>query len=177
MQQRESNLDLGPGASMFETPSLVHDEAGFLAATFRNVALVVWGTQATLPLAKKLEQFSDALVARSPKGISAIHIITSTAPLPESETRAELNRLTDKYAKSLGVMATVIEGNGFWASAMTSFITSLHWMSRRPFKARTVSNIDEIATWAPPHHLAKTGVTIGSGELLRALIWVRDRLR
>jgi hypothetical protein len=74
-------------------------------------------------------------------------------------------------------MATIIEGNGFWASAMTSFITSLHWMSRKPFKARTATDVAEIATWAPQHHAAKTGVRFYSVELGHALDWAREHLR
>lgn len=177
MQPRESNADPAQRASLFESPSIIHDEPGFLAATWRNVAIVVWGKQANPSLAKKLEQFSDELLARNPNGISAIHVITSTASLPDSATRAELDRLTKKYATDLAVMGTVIEGTGFWAAAMTSFITSLHWMSRKPFKARTASDAVDIANWAPPHHAAKTGVRFTSDELGRALALSRERLR
>ncbi|HVW30292.1 MAG TPA: hypothetical protein VHC69_33270 [Polyangiaceae bacterium] len=176
MQHRESNADPAQRASLFEPPSVIYEEPGFLAATWRNVGIVVWGKQATPSLAKKLEQFSDDLLARNPNGISAIHVITSTAALPDSATRAELDRLTNKYAKDLAVMGTVIEGTGFWASAMTSFITSLHWMSRKPFKVRTASDAADIANWAPPHHAAKTGVRFTPDELGRALGLSRERL-
>lgn len=177
MHQRDGSSESGQRVSMLDAPRLVYDEPGFIAASWKNVGIVVWGTQATLPLAKKLEQFSDELLARNPNGISAIHVITSTAPLPESSTRAELDRLTNKYARDLAVMATVIEGNGFWASAMTSFITSLHWMSRKPFKARTATDVADIANWAPQHHAAKTGVRFTSADLGRALSWAREHLR
>jgi hypothetical protein len=176
MQQRDSSRP-GQRPSILDGLSVVYDEPGFLAAAWKNVGIVVWGTQATLPLAKKLERFSDDLLARNPNGISAIHVITSTAPLPESKTRAELDRLTNKYARDLAVMGTVIEGSGFWASAMTSFITGLHWMSRKPFKARTASDVADVASWAPEHHAAKTGVRFTSMELGRALNWVKAHLR
>jgi hypothetical protein len=170
---------LDPGhvsPASFDAPVVVREEAGFVLAKWKNVGIVVWGVQATLPLVAKLEVFSDALIAEHQEGISAVHVIANAAALPESATRAELDRISNKYAKNLACMATVIEGTGFWASAMHSFITSIHWVTRRPFKVRISSNLNEIAAWLPTLHWERTGVRFSTADILRVLQSIRDRV-
>jgi hypothetical protein len=157
--------------------SILHEEPLFVLARWKNVAIAVWGTQGTLPHVRQLERFSDELIADSPKGISAVHVVVNAAPLPDSTTRAEMNRLTDKYAKSLACMATVVEGSGFWASAMHSFITSIHWVARRPFKVRISSTIADGTSWMPTPHWERTGTRLAGAELTRHVMSVRERVK
>ena len=155
-----------------------YEERGFIIAEWKNVSIVVWGTQATIPLVKKLWETGEALIGRHPEGISAIHIIANGVPLPDSATRAELNRLTDAFAKSLACIATVLEGSGFWASAMHSFVTGIQWVSsRRPFKSKIGSTLADAAGFVPTPHHEKTHVRVGSTELLRAITTARERVR
>jgi hypothetical protein len=174
---QRGSLDPGSRSQSTDAPVIVCDEPGFVMAKWQNVAVVVWGVQGTLPLVKKLEAFSDALLAENKHGMSAVHIIVNGPSLPEAATRAELNRLTDKYATNLACMATIIEGTGFWASAMHSFITSIHWVSRRPFKVRISSNINDIAAWMPTPHWERTGIRFGVTDIQRTLLSVRARVR
>ncbi|HEX4339205.1 MAG TPA: hypothetical protein VH062_25030 [Polyangiaceae bacterium] len=170
------SLDPGHRASAPDVAVTVCEAPGFIIALWRNVSVVVWGVQATMPLVQKLESHSDDFVAKHSEGISAIHVIANGAALPDSTTRSELNRLTAKYSKDLACMATVIEGTGFWASAMHSFITGMHWVSRRPFKVRISGSISDIAGWMPMAHAERTGVRFTAPDLLRAISSVRERI-
>jgi hypothetical protein len=156
---------------------VVHEEPAFMMAEWKDVAIVVWGAQGRLPQVRHLEKFTDEFIARHPKGISAVHIIANAAALPDSETRAELNRLTDKYAPKMACLVTVVEGSGFWASAMQSFVTSFHWVTRRNFKVRIASTIAEGSAWLPALHSARTGTRIDGAELLQKVQSVRDRVK
>jgi hypothetical protein len=164
-----------------ETPSpdepvaLILEGPGYCITSWRNVVIVVWATQATLELAAILDRTSSEFVAKHREGISAVHIVANGATLPDGTTRIELNRLTDKYANNLACFGTVIEGSGFWASAMQSFVTGLHWVSRRPFKSRIGSSLTEIAGWLPAPHAERTGVKFTPAELLRVLTAARAR--
>jgi hypothetical protein len=155
---------------------IAHEEPGFVIAEWKNVSIVVWGVQATLPLVARLRGAAEALIARHPEGIASVQIISNGAPLPDSATRAELDRMTDGFAKSLSCVATVLEGSGFWASAMHSFITSIHWVARRPFKVRIGSTLSDAAAWIPTPHYERTRVRVGPTELLRALTSARARV-
>ena len=153
------------------------EEPGFVITEWKNVSIVVWGVQATLPRAAKLRDAGEALIARHPEGIASVQIIANGVALPDSATRAELDRLTNGFAPNLSCIATVLEGSGFWASAMRSFITSIHWVARRPFKVRIGSTLADAAAWIPAPHYERTRVRLGQAELLRALTSTRERIR
>jgi hypothetical protein len=155
-----------------------YEERGFIITEWKNVSIVVWGTQATIPLVKKLRETGESLIGRHPEGISAVHIIANGVPLPDSATRAELNRLTDAFAENLACIATVLEGSGFWASAMHSFVTGIQWVSsRRPFKSKIGSTLADAAGFLPTPHHERTHVRVGSTELLRVITTARERVR
>lgn len=157
--------------------SVILEGEGYSITSWKNVVMVIWATQATMHHATNLDRTSADFIGKHPEGISAVHVVANGAPLPDGETRAELNRLTDKYAKYLACFGTVIEGSGFWASAMQSFVTGLHWMSRRPFKSRIGSALVEIAGWLPAPHAERTGVKFTATELVRVLTDARARIR
>jgi hypothetical protein len=157
--------------------SVILESEGCSITSWKNVVIVIWATQATMQLAAHLERTSTGFIGKHPEGISAVHVVVNGTPLPDAETRAELNRLTDKYAKDLACFGTVIEGSGFWASAMQSFVTGLHWVSRRPFKSRIGSSLVEIAGWLPAPHAERTGVKFTAAELVRVLTDARARVR
>ena len=176
IQQRDGSSATGQRAPLAEGVVVVCEEPGFVIATWKNVSIVVWGTQATMARAQKIDTFSQGMSAEHRQGFSAVHVVANGARLPDSATRAELDRLTSKYSKNLACFGTVIEGTGFWASAMQSFVTSLHWVSRRPFKVRISSTLSEIAGWMPLPHREKTGVQIAETDVLRAMTSVRERI-
>jgi hypothetical protein len=153
------------------------EEPGFVTAEWKNVSIVVWGVQATLPRAAKLRDAGATLIARHPEGIASVQIIANGVALPDSATRAEIDRLTNGFAPSLSCITTVLEGSGFWASAMHSFITSIHWIARRPFKVHIGSTLADAAAWIPAPHYERTRVRVGSAELLRVLTSIRERVR
>jgi hypothetical protein len=157
--------------------ALVFEAEGCAMATWKNLTLVVWATQATLGLSRQLEVVSTDLIRAHPRGISSVHLIADKTPLPGADARNHLQEITVRYAADLACIGTVIDGDGFWASAMRSFLRSLHWLSRRPFKAHYAGNIAELAEWLPAHHVVKTGVAIQPAELAAVLHDLAKRVR
>ncbi len=156
-------------------PQVLHDADGFVMATWKNLALHVWTIQATPALVAKLDELSTAFVKAHPEGISAVHIIAKNAPLPDKVVREQLRQVSERHAKHVACVCHVVEGSGFWASALQSFLTGLHWLSERSFRLHICSDILAAAQWLPAPHAQRTKVTITTAELEEALRSVRQR--
>jgi hypothetical protein len=152
---------------------VLHDSGGFVMATWKNVAIHVWTVDATMALVNALDRLSATFTSVHPEGISAIHIITKNAPLPPADVRDELGKVTKRHANRLACVCHVVEGSGFWASALHGFLTGLHWLSRGPFRLHICSDIPTAARWVPAPHGEVTNVPIGVAELEEVLRSVR----
>jgi hypothetical protein len=156
-------------------PHVLHDADGFIMATWKNVALHVWTIQATPALVARLDELSTAFIGAHPEGISAVHIIAKNAPLPDKVVREKLRQVSEHHAKNVACVCHVVEGSGFWASALQSFLTGLHWISQRSFSLHICSDIGAAAQWVPAPHVQRTKVTIAPADLEAALRSVRQR--
>jgi hypothetical protein len=123
----------------------------------------------------KLDELSPAFSSAHPRGFSSVHIIAQGTPLPERDVRQALRILTNKYAKNLACVCHVVEGAGFWASALHSFLTGFHYALREPFALHICTTLEMAARWIPEPHLQRTGVHIAPPELESALKAVRSR--
>jgi hypothetical protein len=156
-----------------EPPRVVHDSDGLLMATWKNVALHVWTARATPAVVVSLDELSGRFTSEHPEGISAVHIIANNTPLPDKSVREQLSQVTNRHAKQLACVCHVVEGSGFWASALHSFLTGLHFLARGPFKLHICSNIPAAARWLPAPHADRTNVSFGAQELEEAVTQLR----
>lgn len=163
----------GVGAVDRERFTLVYDSHGLTMATWKNVLLHVWTAQATPAVVDTLDALSGAFTSAHPEGVSAVHILVNGIPLPEADVRERLRQVTTRYAEHLGCVCHVVEGSGFWASALHSFLTGLHLLARGPFRLHICSDIAAAARWVPAPHARKTNVSIESAELQEALTELR----
>ncbi len=156
-------------------PKVLHDADGFVIAAWKNIALHLWTVAATPAMVAKLDEFSVAFTGAHPEGISAIHVIAKGAPLPDKDVRDQLRQVSDRHAKHVACVCHVVEGSGFWASALQSFLTGLHWLTQRSYSLHICSDIAAAAQWVPEPHALKTKVTIVPAELEEAIRFVRRR--
>jgi hypothetical protein len=172
---RRSGVDPIAEASVSagEPPQVVHDANGLLMATWKNVALHVWTARATTAVVDSLDELSARFTGAHPEGISAIHIIANHTPLPERDVRERLSQVTVRHSKNLACVCHVVEGSGFWASALHSFLTGLHFLSRGPFKLHICSNLPAAARWLPTPHAERTNVSFVAQELEDAVTHLR----
>jgi hypothetical protein len=156
---------------------IVHDVPGCVMAVWRNTLITIWGTAGTLPLAVRLGEVSSSLAEEHPEGFSSLHFIVNGSGLPDAAAREELNKVATRFAEHVACLGTVIDGRGFWASAIRSFFTSLVLFSRLPYKAHYAASIPELAKWVVGPHEERTHVRLSPEELERAMSNVRARLR
>lgn len=140
----------------------------------KDISIVVWATQATLELATQFAQLTDQLAREHPR-LSTVHILTPTSTVPNAEARTIINGLIVQYTPRLVGCAALLEGSGFWASAMRSFLTGLQLFQRNGFTTKICSDQDEVAAWLAPLHSRATGVPLSTLELQQAMLQLRGR--
>ncbi len=162
------------GVGDTDRPEVLHDSGGFVMASWKNVAIHLWTVQATIAMVDTLDRLSVTFTGAHPEGISAIHIIAKNAPLPPADVREQLQKVTKRHANRVACVCHVVEGSGFWASALHGFLTGLHWITRGPFRLYICSDIPAAARWVPAQHTHVTNVPVGVAELEEALRTVRS---
>jgi hypothetical protein len=170
---RAPSNDAGEGKRDATRPEVLHDSGGFFMASWKNIAVHVWTVQATPALVDALDRLSATFTTAHPEGVSAVHIIANNIPLPDADVRERLQRVTNRYASRIACVCHVVEGSGFWASALHGFLTGLHWLTRGTFRLHICSDIAAAARWVPGPHVQVTKVTVGIAELDEVLRYVR----
>lgn len=140
---------------------------------WRNVQIASWTTQGTIALVEQLAEHSKRFHHKHPEGVSVVHLISKGPALPDAPTRERLKTLMEGNSKTLGCVAIVLDGRGFWASAVRSFLVGLRLVSPRTVNMQVFSTSEEVAAWLPEMHLQRTGVKIEPPDLLEAIQKVR----
>jgi hypothetical protein len=153
---------------------IAYESHGCVIAAYHDISICIWATQATPELARELEAVGYRIVGSYGQS-STIHVVLDNTPLPTAAARDKLNEITRTFSSSLVCIATVLTGNGFWVSAMRSFLTSLYWLSgRSPYKVRICATIEEAARWLAPLHSLRS-FAVDAGELASLLLSLRNR--
>lgn len=146
----------------------------FCYFALRNVTLAVWVGQATLPSLHVMGTVSREMVREHPEGHSSIVFILDKIPAP-SEEASELISRAFNTRSGLVCVAVVVEGTGFWGSAMRSMMGNARRAegeSRAMLRLHT--SIDEVVAWLPDEHLRRTKVQLDAEQLRSSLRWVRE---
>jgi len=137
-------------------------------AGWRNIGFVHWGAQATASSVRNMGRMS-ATLAKAHTKLSLIQVIPDGIALPTDDAKDLLLKMTEAGEHSLGCLVYVMSGEGFWASAMRSYLTNVHWVRHRPFVPRILPTIEEVASWLPSVHREQTGADVRAEELLEVL--------
>lgn len=130
---------------------IAHESNGCVIAVWKDISIGIWGRSATLPLIVELEKVRERVSGEYPK-TSTIHVLVNDAGLPNPEARKKLEEITAEAEARLIGVATVVSGDGFRVGALRGFLTSMHWIKRRPYRARVCSSIRDAVTWLAPLH-------------------------
>ncbi|HVW25426.1 MAG TPA: hypothetical protein VHC69_08645 [Polyangiaceae bacterium] len=171
-----SNTEALPEASRrsVELESMLHAD-GLTVHGFRNLQIASWTAQGTIALVELLAEHSTRFHRRHPEGVSVVHVISKGPALPDAPTRERLKTLLEGNTKTLACVAIILDGRGFWASAVRSFLVGLRLVSPRTFVMQVFSTPEEVAAWLPEQHLQRTGVRIDAPDLLQAIEAVRTQ--
>jgi hypothetical protein len=157
--------------------TIFYEDEACVFASLADMALGIWRAQPHILQIDKLDQQSASLLQAYPRGFSGLHLVANGASLPEADTRERAKLWLDKYGRVMGGLCCVIEGSGFWASAVQGVLTSLLWFQGRPFETKLCPTIEQGAQWLPALHAKKTGTQLHAALLQEALVNLRERVR
>ena len=158
---------VGKAAASLE---LLDSEPGAYAVyAWSNTTIVIWPRQAVGATVDRLARVTATKAREFPTGFSNIHVVKDGAGMPSPEAKAGFVRLMQEAGNSLACVATVLLGTGFWVSALQSVITGMRLLAPGQFEHRLFTRIEAAATWVPKPHAARTGVSLESDALLKAI--------
>jgi hypothetical protein len=172
MARSDTKPELSPAEGALPTVFFVAD--GCVMGHWRNIAIVVWATQGTGALAAELVKLADMLNDKYPK-TSSVHVILDAADMPDEDARVTFDNLVGKYARRLICAGVMIDGRGFWASAMRAIVMSFQLIERRRFHGNVFSNVRDLARWLTPLHVEASGEAFQPEQLESALNWMIEQ--
>ena len=153
---------------------IVHEANDCVIAIWQDISIGIWGRSATLPLVLHLETVRERISSQYPK-TSSIHVLVNDAGLPQPDARKKLEQITAEAESRLIAVATVVTGGGFRVSALRGFLTSVHWIKRRPYQARACSSVRDAVDWLAPLH-STASVSVDADALEQLILRLCERV-
>jgi hypothetical protein len=143
----------------------------FRVATLGHVTVTAWFGQLDKASAHVLARLNDDVIARL-KGerVSSVHLVNNRVKLPDADARDVLAKIMRDSAKSVACATVIIDGGGFWASALRSFITGLRVLAPGSIDLHAHASIAEVLAWLPAEHFKRAGTQVEAAELERLLL-------
>jgi hypothetical protein len=158
------------------TPSLILPGV-YSAYMWKNVAIALWFGPLSLADIPAFEAGCKARCQEHPEGLSMVNImVPGGKSMPSGEAREELGRIMREYEAHSAEVFVVIQGAGFWASALRGLTTAVSMLAPR-YRLHIAANFVQVAELLPEPHRARTGVEIDPKELLRAIRWVESQCK
>jgi hypothetical protein len=149
---------------------------GCVIAHIANMTFSAWDAP---PIAEHVEAFmavAKTLSVMYPQN-SNVTLVMRNSELPGPAARIALEELTAQYASKIHSVALVIEGDGFWASMVRSFLTGLHLLRGNGYRCKGFASPTDACPWLLPAHEADTGVSLSAREIEAACETIRQRMR
>lgn len=157
---------------------LLDEERGrFAFFAWRNITIVAWCSSPDAAAISRLARAGEAQVRAHAQGLSDVHIVMGKISFPDAATREALITESRKAVPHVSTVAVVLGGEGFWASAMRSFITGIHVLLPGRVQLKLFGRVDELANWLPQIHSSRTGVDISALRLAAALNQAQEHVR
>ena len=112
---------------------------------WQNIAINVWATQPSAAAVDVLSELTERSLMECPGGIASIHCIAQGAGLPLPDARARLGELARRYDKHLLCVGVLLQGDGFWASALRSALSGIVLLAPRGYTLRFYGDVQELS--------------------------------
>ena len=131
---------------MAEPVQMLFVDPDLALMTWRNIYVVVWRNETSPTASTMVHQRCEEFAKRHPEGVGMLTVVTSTAPMPPSESRDRLARFMREgtYVKA---SAVAFEGTGFRAAAIRSVVTGLTLLAKQAFPHRIFSTLEDASGW------------------------------
>lgn len=123
-------------------------DEGHTIAEWRNVLLTRWRATPTVEALEVSRVASHDLVSRNKGGLVVFNVIRHGLTLPPQEVRHKASAVLGETGGHVLCTATIIEGEGFWASAARAMLATITLMSRAPHPHRVFGTVLDAAQWS-----------------------------
>lgn len=148
---------------------LLHEPGRHTLTRWHNTMLCSWLHPGNTAELERLVQFSVQETKRHPRGFSSVHVVHDGLAMPDASERAVLSELIKQLHGHLVCVGVLMQGGGFWASAMQSMMTSLSIVTARTHSMRFARTPAELSAWFVEEHGRRTGVRFSAQALESAL--------
>ncbi|HEY7954551.1 MAG TPA: hypothetical protein VII38_04625 [Polyangia bacterium] len=138
------------GSWRTETPAIHVSDAIHVNATWHELLLVCWRQSPTLAALDDVHEATRRLLVAHPEGVGVLGIAQSGMPMIGAAERGRAADLLKDFGKKMRCLASVIEGEGFWAGTTRSVMTAITLMARPPCPTRIFSTVSDAAGWMAP---------------------------
>ena len=163
-----------PGFHLFDA------EPGQFACGYQDyLAYVLWTGRGTLPALQRIQALNRHMNVSHPEGHVNVSFVGAGVAPPAEDARDGFKRVFTGGVSGVRAMAIILDGEGFWASALRGAITNFRHSEapRAGDMAVHVANSNEIAadwlgeqlTWLMSKH-------VHPGRLLRTLTGAQQAL-
>lgn len=147
------------------------NEPGHRFVASGDTAIVVWLRTPTVAAARRMFPFLSSVSGECGGSICVLAIIEPSAALPDPATRAVMAEAMAKTASLTKRIATIIDGEGFRASAMRSVASGLQLLARKTAPMKNFRSVEAAVPWLCED--AKGGGAERIKELNRAVLFAR----
>jgi len=137
---------------------------------WNHVAIGVWAVPGTVELVEAQTALMKQLCEEVPR-FPAVHLVIKRAALPSGEAREAYQELARRYAPHMTCVGLLIEGDGFWASAVRAFLTGAVMLERR-LRTKAFGDLRELSVWVAAAHNEGSAETFDAEALHAALEWM-----
>ena len=146
----------------------------FRYSVWRNITIGVWADQATGEAARRIIAISRSMAKNHSAGHSNVIFVLDGAPPPTPEANQIFAQIHDQKVSDLACMGIVVEGSGFWASAIRSAITGVRMSTSSGIRMGVSDSVNQLMEWLPAEHSKRTGVSVSASELRPVLLALRE---
>ncbi len=125
---------------------------GYRVVQWRNVLLTHWRAPVSMEGLDACDEASFDLAERYAK-VMVLNVIQYGLEIPPSEVRKRATAVLAKTADHVAAVATVLPGEGFWASAARAAVATMTLLSRARHPHKVFGTTDEAARFVHPHVL------------------------
>ena len=133
-----------------DAPRIALQTPAMTIGIFANVYFMRVHGEITMPDLLAAHREHLALIASGKTSTCVFTIAQANAPIPSADVREASGRLMRELTPHLLAGATVIEGGGFWASAVRSFLTAVYFVAKQPCPTKAFARVEEAAQWLGP---------------------------
>jgi hypothetical protein len=139
----------GPSSSprssgLFEVYSV---DSGHCIGRYDSVLICIWRETPTLAALETVRRVFTGMIEMRPGGAGVLGVAQDGMPTMGTDERRATSTMFADVGRYAYYVATVVEGDGFWASTSRSVMTAISIVAHRPCPLRIFRQVNEAAEW------------------------------